>query len=326
MNYSRPCVLLSAAALLATATPMTLTPFRQSEVDPRERSAQQLPDAPRALVTVWLTVRGREGQTPADLTRADIQLFEDEKQQSIVSFSHEEMEPLVVGLMLQVSGARHDTLPHDEIDPAISFFRVLLKNHNVGLAVKFSENAEVVRDFTSDPADMERGLRKAASSEFVGCSDLFDAVAAVSAKLAAAAAQRRAIVLVADGHDNCSRKGMSFAVEAALRARVSIYFVNLAYADPAYKRGSALASKFRGVVSDSKRLAESTGGTITFVHTRQDLTPAFNAIAGELNNQYRLTYISSNAARDGKFRSIRADSTLPGIEILAPEGYYAAND
>lgn len=326
MNYTRFWAFLSASALIAATALLSAKPRSDSPARAPSASALQNASASEAPVTVWLTVHSLEDKFVADLTKADISVFEDGQEQSILSFSRDETEPLAVGLLMQVSGERHDTLPHAEIEPAILFFRALLTNHNVGFAVNFSEKAVLVRDFTSEPAEMERGLRKAASSELVGCSDLFDAVAAVSAKLSSAAPQRRAIIVVADGHDNCSRQGVSAAVEAALRAGIKIYFVNLAYADPAYKRGTALASTFRSVVNTSKQLAESTGGNIAFVRKREDLPPAFEAIASNVRNQYKLTYNSSNAVRGGEFRKLRVASARRDVQIVAAQGYYAPKD
>jgi Ca-activated chloride channel homolog len=326
VNYPRLCAFLSVATFFAAVTPLSSKPRSHSADHSPRPIAQQGTAASEPQVTVWLTVHTSENRLPEIVTKADIRVFEDGKEQSIVSLSREETEPLAVGLLMQVSGERRGTLPHNEIEPAISFFRTLLTGHNVGFVVKFAERAELVRDFTSEPAEMERGLRKAASSELAGCSDLFDAVTAVSKKLASAPAQRRAIILVGDGHDNCSRQGIPAAVEAALRAGVTIYFVNLAYADPAYKAGSALASKFHGVLNTSKQLAESTGGRIMFVHKGEDLTAAFNVIANDLGNQYKLTYNSSNTDRDGKFRTLKIDSARLDTQIVAAQGYYAPSN
>ena len=322
MNYPRLFAFLLVATLFAAATPLSSKSGEDLPARALSALAQQNASVPAAPITVWLTVHALKDSRAATLTSADISVFEDGQVQSILSLSREETQPLVVGLLMQVSGERHDTLPHAEIEPAILFFRALLTNHNVGFAVNFSEKAVVARDFTSEPAEMERALRKAAGSELVGCSGLFDAVAAVSAKFASAGPQRRAIVVVADGHDNCSRRGVSAAIEAALRAGVKIYFVNLAYADPAYKRGTALAHTFRSVVNTSKQMAESTGGNITFVRNREDLPPAFDAIAADLRGQYKLTYNSSNSARDARFRNLTITSARQDIQILAPQGYY----
>ncbi len=270
-----------------------------------------------------------ENKLPEEIAKADIRIFEDGKEQLILSLSREESEPLVVGLLMQVSGERRNTLPHGEIEPAILFFRALLTGRNVGFAVKFSDSVELVSDFTSEPAKMERNLRKSAGSDLVGCSDLFDAVTSVSNKLAGTPAKRRAIVVVADGHDNCSRTKSSDAVEAALRAAEGIYFVNLAHADPAYKasgRSGDLLSTLHDVVNTSKQLAESTGGRSMFVHKREDLTAAFNMIASDLGNQYKLTYNSSNTAHDGKFRKLRIDYVSHNLEIVAAQGYYAPSN
>jgi VWFA-related protein len=326
VNYPRLYAFLSVATFFAAAIPLSSKPRSHSADHSPRPTTQEGTAVSESQVTVWLTAHTSENKLSENLTKADIRVFEDGKEQSIVSLSRGESEPLVVGLLVQVSGERRDTLPHNEIEPAISFFRTLLTNHNVGFAAKFSEKTELVRDFTGEPAEMERALRKAASSELVGCSDLFDAVAAVSARIASVAAQRRAVIVVADGHDNCSRKTVSAAVEAALRAGVKIYFVNLAYADPAYKRGSALASGFHGVLNSSNQLAESTGGRIMLVHKREDLTAAFNLIASDLGDQYKLTYNSSNNGRDGKFRTLRIDSARLDTQIVAAQGYYAPKD
>jgi VWFA-related protein len=320
------CALLTATVFLvagASSAPK-LNPSLASQLSTPPNNPPQL------RVTLWLTVfyRGEEFSGP-EVTSTQTQVFEDGHLQSNVTLSREEKEPVAVGLLMQASGERRNTLPHAEIEPAINFFRSVLKNGSIGFAETFSDHTEVVRKFTTQPAEMERDLRKSANFELRGCSALFDAIASACKKVATLSERRRALVVVADGHDNCSEKTAKNALEAALRAQVRIYFINLAFVDlsdsaPAHNRERP-ARIFR-LQELSKQLAEPTGGTAINLLGPEGFASALDGIGFELEVQHKLTYISSNPVHDGKFRSIKIDRVPRGVEILAPIGYYAPKD
>jgi len=72
-----------------------------------------------------------------------------------------------------------------------------------------------------------------------------------------------------------------------------------------------------------KRFSLETGGTVYFVSSRSDLTEVFAQISDELRSQYSLAYVSSNPARDGKFRRIRIIPKDATYKVKARQGYYA---
>jgi Ca-activated chloride channel homolog len=321
MRYPHFGALLATALLLTAATPPpNPIPNAAAQFSTLPESVPQLP------VTIWLTVfnRGEE-----DLTGTEIRVFEDGHQQSNVSLTRDDTEPVVVGLLMQASGERRNTQPHAEIEPSIKFFYSLLKKGSIGFAETFSDHIEVVSKPTSDPEEMERNIRKSANFELEGCSALFDAIISASKKLATLSERRRALVVIADGHDNCSQKTAQNALEAALRGQVRIYFVNLAHLDltdstPGHNRERP--ARIFHLQELSKQLAEPTGGTSINLLGPEGFASALGGIDLELAIQHKLTYHSSNPARDGKFRSIKIDTTRWRGEILAPIGYYAPKD
>ncbi len=71
------------------------------------------------------------------------------------------------------------------------------------------------------------------------------------------------------------------------------------------------------------RLSEDTGGFL--IEGSNDLSSAFRRIDEDHQFHYLLTYAPTNAAFDGKFRTIRVDVRRPGTQAFARKGYRALN-
>jgi len=297
--------------------------------NPASQAAPPPSDAPQLQVALWLTIfnRGVSISGP-DLTSKQIQVFEDGRQQSNVGLIRENTGPLAVGLLMQASRERRNTLPHAEIEPATTFFH-LLPDGSVGFAETFSDHIEIVSRPTTDPAEMERNLRKSANFDLKGCSALFDAIVSATENFTPYPERPRALLVISDGHDNCSKKTAEDALEAAQRVQARIYFINLALVDltdsaPGHNRGRP-ARIFR-LEQLAKQLAEPTGGTAVDLLGPEGFASLFDQIRMQLEIRFRLRYNSSNPIHDGKFRSVRIDVGRNYAEILAPSGYYAPKD
>jgi VWFA-related protein len=72
-----------------------------------------------------------------------------------------------------------------------------------------------------------------------------------------------------------------------------------------------------------KKLTSETGGRVIEVGNKMDkLQAAFDQISQELRSQYGIGYVSTNPAKDGKFRKIEIRSK-DGYKIQARTGYFA---
>jgi VWFA-related protein len=69
------------------------------------------------------------------------------------------------------------------------------------------------------------------------------------------------------------------------------------------------------------KLAETSGGELNRTDKVTDLPDIFQRIVTELRNQYLLGYYPANAARDGKYRAIKIQTTRKDTIIRVRPGY-----
>jgi VWFA-related protein len=143
------------------------------------------------------------------------------------------------------------------------------------------------------------------------------------------------------GEDN--RSQLRVTTDAANRANVSFYTVDsrglmaeIPGGDPSVGAASG-NSMYSGASvyhqqdarQDSRdtlaTLASDTGGRAFF--DLGDLSPAFKSVQADSAGYYLVGYYSTNAARDGRWRTLKVRVTgVPGARIRYREGYYAAKD
>jgi Ca-activated chloride channel family protein len=73
-------------------------------------------------------------------------------------------------------------------------------------------------------------------------------------------------------------------------------------------------------------MADATGGRALFPRSTKQLDEMYADIAGEIHAQYSLGYISSNPARDGKWRKVDVrvrPSQGRRLSVRTRKGYFA---
>jgi len=143
------------------------------------------------------------------------------------------------------------------------------------------------------------------------------------------------------GEDN--RSQLRATTDAANRANLSIYTVDSrgllaeipggdasvgAASGNAMYSGAAVFQQ-SGARQDSREtlatLASDTGGRSFF--DLGDLSQAFRSVQSDTDGYYLLGYYSTNAARDGRWRTIRVKlAGVPGARVRYRQGYYAPKD
>jgi VWFA-related protein len=130
---------------------------------------------------------------------------------------------------------------------------------------------------------------------------------------------RRAVILLSDGDDCCSRVSRFRAIEEAVRENTVVYSIGIR--DEDLGRGELRRSWLRNV-------SEDTGGRAFFPKNRAELDAAFAQIAAELRSQYLISYTPTNRAKDGSYRRVTVEITNPelrkqNLRLLYRQGYYA---
>ena len=158
--------------------------------------------------------------------------------------------------------------------------------------------------------------------------------------------QKKALIYFSSGMERSGTDNqveLRAAVNAAVRANVSIYPVDVRRAPAIVPGGSARQGSRGGLAAFSgsaasrqfsqlaaqqetlTALASDTGGT-AFVDTN-DFGEAFARVERDISSYYLLGFSSTNTTRDGRYRRITVRlRERPGLKIQAKEGYYADRD
>jgi VWFA-related protein len=265
------------------------------------------------LVNLLFTVADRRGKFVTNLKKDDFKVFEDDKLQTIQSFSSESNLPLTIALLVDTSGSIRDKLRFEE-EAAIEFFySTLQRGKDKALVISFDSGVDLLQDFTDDPEKLADKIRKIRAG---GGTSLYDAIyLAINQKLAGQNG-RHIVIVITDGDDNSSRVSLTETLEAAQKNDVSIYAISTNstafFGSKEQERGDKTLRK----------LAEETGGKAFFPLKVQDLASSFLDIHEELRSQYQIAYRSTNTKMDGTFRRIRVDVSDKRYKARAKAGYY----
>jgi VWFA-related protein len=262
------------------------------------------------------------------LTKDDLTLYEDGKEQTIRTFSRESDLPLTIGLLVDVSRSQ-ENLIEVEKQAAVQFFQQVMRQKDMAFLISFGSDAELLQDSTNSVALLRKGLDGLrVSAGFTGLHPgpvptasqpkgtiLYDAVYLAATEKLKPEVGRKAIVLITDGVDQGSRYDVRQAIEAAQKSDTIIYSVQ--YMDPR-------AYGFFGVSDgDLKKMSQETGGRMFKVDRKMSLEDIFNEIQHEMRSQYAISYTPTNTNRDGSFRTIEIRPDRKDLRVQARKGYYA---
>ena len=280
------------------------------------------------LVDVAFTARDAHGAPIENLTKDDVELFEDAVPQKIEFFAKSTDLPLTLALLMDVSGSQEHFEKQHEKDLEI-FLNEVLGAKDRAFMVCFGDHLRLLSDYTDSPQQILAGFHEfdkgkrhfpelGPPEERDGGTAFYDAIYySVSEKLAAAQG-RKAILIFSDGEDNSSSHNMMTAIEAVQTANVVVYTIRYTERD---KHGEWTARNKYGI-SVMDRIAKETGGAhIDAEHT--DPHTYFRQIAEELRTSYELAYYPTNKTKDGTFRKIGIKPKEETVKIRVKTGYFA---
>ena len=157
--------------------------------------------------------------------------------------------------------------------------------------------------------------------------------------------QKKSLIYFSSGMNRTGVENQSelrAAVNAAVRANLSIYTLDIRGLQAMVPGGEAQSASLRGTSAYSGRatlnqynanfsnqetlvtLAGDTGGR-AFLDSN-DFSKIFRGVQEDTSTYYVLGYHSSNPARDGRYRHIAVQINRPGLKLEYRRGYYAPAD
>jgi len=282
------------------------------------------------LVNLAFVARDAQGQLVGNLTRDDIELYEDAVLQKVHTFAKSTDLPLNLGLVVDVSGSQDPFGKKHKKDLEV-FLKEILRPQDRVFLLCFGNHLRLVNDFTNSPEQLLENytLFEANKGRFPELGpredrDLgtafYDSIYYSVTEKFAQVSGRKAILMFSDGEDNSSSHNMMTAIETAQAANIAVYAIR--YTETKHGR---LTARNKYGISVMDRIAKETGG----VHIDAEQTPAdtyFRQIAEELRTSYELSYYPTNKAKDGSFRKISIAPKGESITIRSKTGYFARSN
>jgi Ca-activated chloride channel family protein len=287
------------------------------------------------LVNVAFSVRDTRGALVDNLSKEDVEVYEDAVPQKISFFARSTDVPLTMGLIVDVSGSQDHFSKQHEHDLEVFLKEVLGPKDRVFL-VTFANHIRLVSDFSpSGPEIIERmkeykerdkGKDKGKHGQFPELGPLesrdlgtafYDSIYYSVTEKFARESGRRALLLFSDGEDNSSSHDMMSTIETAQAENVLVYAIR--YTE---KEHGKLTARNKYGTSVMDRIAKETGGA----HVDAEVTDPhtyFRQIAEELRTSYELAYYPTNSGKDEAFRKIVIRPKQAGLKVRTKTGYFS---
>jgi Ca-activated chloride channel homolog len=281
------------------------------------------------LVNVVVTIGARSANASLELTPEDFEIFEDGAPQEIANFSRTADQPLKLVMLYDTSFSVSQRI-NFERRAAARFFERVIRPQDRAAVFSVSTDIEVLQEFTSKIPLLVEATRQLRAQ---GATSLYDAIYLASDYLNPAQG-RRVIVIVSDGGDTTSNKGLLDALAQAQKSDAVIFAVftgnpwpseNLR--DLAAERALEALTKetggelFKPRVKDGQRPGEESDEV-----SLKELDQLFADLAERLRTQYVLGFYSTNEKRDGSFRKLNVRIKKPNYIARARTGYYAPKE
>ncbi len=274
--------------------------------------------ADTSLVLIPVHVTTPVGIAITDLSKGNFQIFEDNVEQTITHFAKDDA-PVSIGLVFDASASMRNKL-HKSSEAAAAFFKTANAEDEFFL-VEFNERPRLAIPFTFDSDELYQHIVR---TRTMGRTSLLDALHMALLHMKKARNPRKAIVIVSDGGDNCSRYSVGQIKGALMESDVQIYAMGIFDPEDSPKKRAPEEVNGPRLLNE---LAELSGGRHFPIGDLNELPGISERIGMELRNEYVLGYSPRSLERDGKYRSVKLNLVLPaGMEALRAQyrrGYYA---
>jgi Ca-activated chloride channel family protein len=279
------------------------------------------------LVNVAFSARDSSGALVDNLTKDDLEIFEDAVPQKVSFFARSLDVPLTLGLIVDFSGSQDRFSEQHRHDLEV-FLKNVLGTKDRAFLIGFGNHIRLVSDFSQSGTELLDRLRKYQhhNTHFPELgpqehrdlgSAFYDSIYyAVTEKLASESG-RRALLVFSDGEDNSSSQDMMSTIEAAQSANVLVYTIR--YTE---KQHGKLTARNKYGIRVMDRLAKETGGQPIDAETTDPQT-YFRQVAEELRTSYELAYYPTNPAKDETFRKIVIRPKPAGLTVRSRTGYFS---
>ncbi len=265
-------------------------------------------------VNVTFAATGRNGGALTNLTKDDVEVYEDGSRRNITAFSRDRDLPLTLGIIVDLSGSQRGLFRKNRRE-ALDFLRQVLKPQDRVFIVTFGNGIRLVQNDTSSLRDIEESVG-GWEDQFEGeiwssrpGSPIYDTLDQVIKRKLNAREGRKALLVISDGEDTNSRADASTITERLQTADTMVYWLkteNTMRQGMGRGRGGLGNIIFDRIDSAAKarkmrKVAIETGGR---VFEDESLDSQFRRMEEELRTQYALSFAPGRPTADGNLHQL----------------------
>ena len=249
-----------------------------------------------------------------DLDKSAFTVFENNQQQTITSFRHEDV-PVAMGIVIDNSGSMREK--RDKVNKAaLNLVRSSNPQDQV-FVVNFNDEYYLDQPLTSDIKKLKEALEKV---EARGGTALYDAIVASSDYMKKnARLQKKVLFVVTDGEDNASRESLEATVRRLQEENgPTVYAIGLLGEEKQRRARRALET-----------IAQRTGGIAFLPRTLDEVDEISRDIAHDIRNQYTIGYKPTTPKSVGGYRAIRVEARSKAygkLTVRTRSGYYPGQE
>ncbi len=269
------------------------------------------------LVLIPVMVTDHHDRLITGLEKAHFKLFEDKVEQVISHFATEDA-PVSIAVVFDCSGSMGPKLQKSRAAVA-EFIRAANPEDEFSLVV-FNDRAQLAVGFSQQADELQSRLLYVQSK---GRTALLDAIYLAMDQMKKAKHSRKAILIISDGGDNCSRFSMGEVKNRVREGDAQVYSIGIV--EPFGTRGRSPEEMAGPALLDD--VAHQSGGRFFEIDNLNELPDVASKIGAALRNQYMLGFAPAMPKRDGKYHKIvvklAAPKGLPPLRASFRSGYYA---
>jgi len=273
-------------------------------------------------VPLMVSVADNKGKLITNLTKTDFKVFEDDKPQTIKSFTRDTDLPLSIALLIDASGSVIEQLKFERAAATDFFFNTVKRKKDRAAVIAFDSVISILSNqtpdgFYDDPERLADAVKKIKAG---GGTAVYDAVYGSVLKMLSkeTGERRKLVILISDGDDTASKLSQTESIEMAQRHDVTIYAISTNRTQDTRSR-----EKTQGDAVIQK-MVDETGGKAYFPLKLDDLAADFQKIGEELRSQYVIAYTPTNASLDGTYREVRIEMADKKYKARTRRGYFAS--
>jgi VWFA-related protein len=315
------------------------------------------------VVNVLATVRDKHGRVVSSLTKDDFMLAQDGRPQTISYFAKQTDLPLILGLLVDTTLIPPEL--EQERNASYSFLQQVMRDGDRAFIIRFGSEVVLLQDLTWSRQKLEAALDRLLTprGEAVGVgmpvgggmgATLYDAIFLSADELMPKPQGRKALIVLSDGTDKCSKVSLDAAIDAAQRTNTAVYTITFKHDDPIRNLavadlpdgGTRKNGGWGGTVGGTgipdsgfpqrgrsidgrdvlKRISRETGGGFFEVSKKHPIEQIYAEIQEELRNQYNLGFTPDPLDSVSTYHRIALTSTQKDVVVQARKGYYSESN